>query len=62
MLRWLLQLVQHLQRDRGFTLTALVRSNNPLAEAVRREMDARRQRAVVHGFQQALVGSTAAPC
>lgn len=61
MLRWLLQLVQHLQRDRGFTLTALVRSRNPLAEAVRREMDARRQRAVVHGFQQALVGLTAAP-
>ena len=61
MLKWLLQLVQHLQRDRGFTLTALVRARNPLAEAVRREMDARRQRAVVHGFQQALAGLTAAP-
>lgn len=61
MLKWLLQLVQHLQRDRGLTLTALVRAKNPLAEAVRRELDARRQRAVVHGFQQALPGLTSAP-
>lgn len=61
MLKWLLQLVQHLQRDRGLTLTALVRTKNPLAEAVRRELDARRQRAVVHGFQQALPGLAAAP-
>ena len=34
---------------------------SPLAEAIRREMDARRQRAVVHGFQQALPGLAAAP-
>lgn len=61
MLKWLLQLVQHLQRDRSFTLTALVRTKNPLAEAVRRELDARRQRAVVQGFQQALPGLAAAP-
>lgn len=61
MLKWLLQLVQHLQRDRSLTLTALVRTKNPLAEAVRRELDARRQRAVVHGFQQALPGLAAAP-
>lgn len=61
MLKWLLQVVQHLQRDRGLTLTALVRTKNPLAEAVRRELEARRQRAIVHGFQQALPGLAAAP-
>ncbi len=61
MLKWLLALVQHLQRDRGLTLTALVRTRNPLAEAIRRELDRRRQRAVERGFQQALPGLAAAP-
>ena len=56
MLRWLLALVQHLQRDCGLWLTALVRTKNPLAEAVRRELGFRRQTAVVRGFQQALPG------
>ena len=62
MLKWLLALVQHLQRDRGLSLTALVRTRNPLAEAIRRELDFRRQKAVVRGFQQALPGLAAAPC
>ena len=61
MLKWLLAIVQHLQRDRGLTLTSLVRTRNPLAEAVRRELEFRRQRAVVTGFQQALPGLAAAP-
>lgn len=61
MLRWLLALVQHLQRDRGLTLTALVRMKYPLAEAVRREIERRKQKAIVAGFQQALPGLAAAP-
>ena len=61
MLKWLLAIVQHPQRDRGLSLTALVRTRNPLAEAIRRELDMRRQRAIKHGFQQALPGLAAAP-
>ena len=61
MLKWLLALVQHLQRDRGLTLTALLRSKHPMAEAVRREVERRRQNAVVAGFQQILPGLEAAP-
>lgn len=61
MLRWLLAVVQHLQRDRGLTLTALVRSRYPLAEALRRDIERRRENAVVLGFQQALPGLAAPP-
>lgn len=61
MLRWLLAVVQHLQRDRGFTLTALVRSRHPLAEALRRDIERRRENAVLRGFQQALPGLSALP-
>ena len=61
MLRWLLAVVQHLQRDRGFTLTALVRSRYPLAEALRRDIERRRENAVLRGFQQALPGLSAQP-
>ncbi|MEY4910177.1 MAG: hypothetical protein RL260_3895, partial [Pseudomonadota bacterium] len=61
MLRWLLAVVQHLQRDRGLTLTALVRSRYPLAEALRRDIERRRENAVVLGFQQALPGLAALP-
>lgn len=42
-------------------MTALVRTGNPLAQAIRRELDTRRQRVVVKGFQQALPGLAAAP-
>ncbi|MEX8519051.1 MAG: DEAD/DEAH box helicase [Leptothrix sp. (in: b-proteobacteria)] len=61
LLKWLLAVVRHLQRDREMSLTALVRTKNPLAEAVRRELAMRRQRAIEHGFQQALPGLAAAP-
>jgi type III restriction enzyme len=61
MLKWLLAIVLHLQRDRELVLTALVRARNPLAEAIRRELGLRRQRAIERGFQQALPGLAAAP-
>ena len=61
LLKWLLALVHHLVGDRGLTLTALVRGKYLLAEAVRREIDRRRQLAVKNGFQKALPGFAAAP-
>lgn len=61
MLKWLLALVHHLIADRGFSLTALVRGKYLLAEAVRREIERRRQLAVKGGFQKALPGFLAAP-
>ena len=61
LLKWLLALVHHLIGDRGLTLTALVRGKYLLADAVRREIDRRRQLAVKHGFQKALPGFAAAP-
>ncbi|HYN79393.1 MAG TPA: hypothetical protein VES73_16545 [Lamprocystis sp. (in: g-proteobacteria)] len=61
LLKWLLALVQHLTADRGLSLTALVRGKNLLAEAIRLEIDRRRQLAVQNGFQRALPGLTAAP-
>lgn len=61
LLKWLLALVHHLLADRGFSLTALVRGKYLLAQAIRREIDRRRQLAVKSGFQKALPGFTAAP-
>ena len=61
LLKWLLALLHHLIADRRFSLTALVRGKYLLAEAVRREIDRRRQVAVNNGFQKALPGFTAAP-
>ena len=61
LLKWLLAVVRHLIGDRGLPLTALVRGKYLLAEALRREIDRRRQVAVVKGFQKALPGFTAAP-
>jgi type III restriction enzyme len=61
LLKWLLALVQHLIGDRGISLTALVRSKYLLAEAVRREIDRRRQVAIKCGFQKALPGFSIAP-
>lgn len=61
LLKWLLALVNHLIADRQFSLTALVRGKYLLAEAVRREIDRRRQAAVKTGFQKALPGFAAAP-
>ncbi|MBI4742988.1 MAG: DEAD/DEAH box helicase family protein [Betaproteobacteria bacterium] len=61
LLKWLLAVLHHLIADRGLSLTALVRGKYLLAEAVRREIDRRRQLAVNAGFQKALPGFTAAP-
>jgi len=61
LLKWLLAMVHHLLGDRGLTLTGLVRGKYVLAEAVRREIDRRRQLAVKNGFQKALPGFAAAP-
>ena len=61
LLKWLLALVHHLIGDRGISLTALVRSKHLLAEAVRREIDRRRQVAIKGGFQKALPGFSIAP-
>lgn len=61
MLKWLLAVVHHLIGDRSFSLTALVRGKLLLAEAIRREIDRRRQGAVKGIFQKALPGFAAAP-
>lgn len=61
LLKWLQAVVRHLIGDRGLSLTALVRGKYLLAEAVRREIDRRRQVAINNGFQNALPGFRAAP-
>lgn len=61
LLKWLLALSAHLIADRSFSLTALVRGKYLLAEAVRREINRRRQLAVSNGFQKALPGFAVAP-
>lgn len=61
LLKWLLALLHHLIGDRGLSLTGLVRGKYLLAEAIRREIDRRRQLAVQSGFQRSLPGLTAAP-
>lgn len=54
MRKYLTLLVQHLQRDRKFTLTALVRTKFPLVQAIRLRIDKLRQQASTKGFQQSL--------
>lgn len=61
LIKWLLALVRHLQADRCFSLTALIRAKYPLAGAIRREIERRRNNAVASGFQKALPGFLAAP-
>lgn len=61
LIKWLLALLHHLIADRGFTLTALVRTKYPLAEAIRREIELRRSNAIKHGFQKSLPGFFVAP-
>lgn len=58
--KYLVNLVGHLQRDRGFTLTALLRAKVQLAEAIHREIDRLRKIAIAKGFQTALPGMTTA--
>jgi type III restriction enzyme len=61
LIKWILSLMRHLQADRGFSLTALVRAKYPLAEAIRREIDRRKKTAIFAGFQRSLSGFMAAP-
>lgn len=61
LLKWLLALTHHLIGDRGITLTALIRHKYQLAEAIGREIDRRRAKAVISCFQGALIGFVAAP-
>lgn len=61
LLKWLTALVRHLLADRGFTLTALLRGQYQLAEAIRREIERRRKNAVKAGFQKSLPDFLAAP-
>lgn len=59
--KWLLAILRHLQADRRFTLTALVRGRFVLAEAIRREIERRRKLAIGKGFQASLPGFVCAP-
>jgi len=52
--------VRHLLREKGYSLTALVRAQFQLAEALRREIGRLRQTAIASGFQTALPGMEAA--
>lgn len=61
MTKWLLGLVRHLQADRHFTLTSLIRARFLLAEAVKREIERRRNNAISKGFQTSLPGFVCAP-
>jgi len=61
LLKWLLALMRHLQADRGYSLTSLVRAKYPLAEAIRREIERRAKTAIKAGFQKSLPGFQAAP-
>ena len=59
MLKYLGLLVQHLERDRKLTLTALWRAKFQLADAVQGEIARLRKAAQGKGFQQALPGMAA---
>lgn len=61
LLKWLIVVVRHLQADRNFSLTALVRGKFTLAESIRREIERRRKIAITTGFQLSLQGFQAAP-
>lgn len=58
---WLMRMVTHLQADRGFTLTALVRAKFQLVQALRTEIDRLRKAAMMRGFQGRLPGMTVPP-
>ena len=55
MIRWLVQLVGHLVKVRGFSLTALVRSKFLLARAVKDRITFCRNKAAAQGFQHWLL-------
>lgn len=58
---YLVQMVTYLIKERGFTLTALVRARHPLAQAISAEIVRRRQAAMVKGFQGRLFDMSIAP-
>ena len=49
---WLTKLLAHLQGDRGFTLTGLLRARHSLAQSVMRRFDALEEAARKRGFDQ----------
>ena len=55
---YLLKMVTHLTKERGFTLTALVRARHLLAQAITAEIIRLRQSAMVKGFQGRLFEMT----
>lgn len=61
LLNWLLKTVQHLQHERGISLTAMIRGRHQLKEAVAQEIRRRRQLAITKGFQLKLGTFQAAP-
>ena len=61
MLKYLGKLVQHLQRDRGFTLTALWRAKFQLADGIRAEIGRLRKASQGAGFQRALFDMKTVP-
>lgn len=54
MIRYLSQLVGHLTKERGLTLTALVRGKFLLVRAIQRQLSLLRDKVADRGFQQAL--------
>ena len=60
LLKYLTALIGHLIRDRGLSLTALVRAKFQLVTAICKEIERLRFAAIKQGFQQALPGIRAA--
>ncbi len=58
---YLVQMVRHLTAERGFTLTALVRSKHLLALAISAEIERLRQQAMAKGFQGRLLDMAVPP-
>ena len=54
MVRFISQTISHLLNDKGFTLTALVRSKFLLVKAIQSRLQVLRERATKEGFQSAL--------
>jgi type III restriction enzyme len=52
---YLVKMISYLLRERGFSLTALVRARFQLAQAITREVERLRQLAMAHGFQGRLL-------
>lgn len=58
---YLVKMLAHLQHDKGFSLTALVRARFQLALAISAEVERLRKQAVAKGFQGRLFEMVAAP-